>query len=153
MHYLLDTNILSYFLQGQTSIITRVGDAGGLSFLSISTITVAESMHGVVAMQNGAKKTRLLDSLEQLLATGIDVRPFSIDAARVFAEAKAKLETSGVKVSSVSSSRGWGSSPYRSTSSGLSVSSSRWSCCRRRALTSSKLALTYSFSVSDMRPG
>jgi tRNA(fMet)-specific endonuclease VapC len=99
VHYLLDTNILSYFLQGQTSIVTRIRDAGGLSFLSISTITVAESMHGVIAMQDGAKKTRLLASLEQLLATGIDVRPFSIDAARVFAEAKAKLEAAGVNVS------------------------------------------------------
>src|SRR5215204_2906740 len=47
--------------------------------------------------------------------------------------------------------RGWGSSPYRSTSSGLSGSSSPWSCCRRRALTSSKFALTYSFSASEMR--
>ena len=67
--------------------------------MSISTITVAESMHGVIAMQDGAKRTRLLASIEQLLATGIGVRPFSIDAARVFAEAKAKLEAAGVSVS------------------------------------------------------
>jgi predicted nucleic acid-binding protein len=78
--------------------VTRVGNVGGLSFLAIPTIAIAESRYGVLAMPDSPKKMRLLASLEQLIATGIDIRPFSVNAAKVYAEARTKLEASGVSV-------------------------------------------------------
>ena len=37
------------------------------------------------------RKTELLDSLEDMVETGMDVRPFSVEAARVYSEAGVSL--------------------------------------------------------------
>jgi predicted nucleic acid-binding protein len=87
----LDTNIVSYLMEKRPSIVAKVGDVGGPSTLSIPTLALAEARIGVTTMPAGARKARLLAALEAFLTTGIDVRPFSAQAAIVFSEAGAEL--------------------------------------------------------------
>lgn len=96
LNYLLDTNIASYFMQQRPSIVARVGEIGGPGLLSISTITLAELRYGVRIMPEGRRKGSLLGNLERMLETGIDVRPFSADAANVYAKAGARLRQAGI---------------------------------------------------------
>lgn len=96
MNYLLDTNIASYLMERRPSIVFRVGEAGGPDLLSISTVTLAELDYGVRIMPEGRRRTERLGDLEKMLGTGMDVRPFSADAARVYSEVKATLRGSGI---------------------------------------------------------
>jgi predicted nucleic acid-binding protein len=47
-------------------------------------------------MPEGRRRTERLDDLEKMLRTGMDVRPFSVDAARVYSEAGATLRAAGI---------------------------------------------------------
>jgi predicted nucleic acid-binding protein len=96
LNYLLDTNIASYLMERRPSIVSRVGEAGGPGLLSISTVTLAELDYGVRIMPEGRRRTGRLDDLEKMLGTGMDVRPFSVDAARVYSEAGATLRAAGI---------------------------------------------------------
>lgn len=78
------------------SIVAKVEEAGGLGLLSVSTITLAELAFGIRILPEGRGKTRLLNDLEELLGTRLDVRPFSSEAAGVFSEAGATLRRAGV---------------------------------------------------------
>lgn len=85
-------------MERRSSIVVKVGAVGGPNALSIPTIALAEAKFGVMAMPAGTKRARLLASLEALLATGIDMRPFSAEAAVVFSDAGAKLAAAGVGI-------------------------------------------------------
>jgi toxin FitB len=98
LNYLLDTNIASY-VRRRPSIVAKVEEAGGLGLLSVSTITLAELAFGIRILPEGRRKTSLLNNLGALLGTRMDVRPFSADAAEVFAEAGATLRRAGVAFS------------------------------------------------------
>ena len=78
--------------------MAKVSNVGGPGLLSIPTIALAEVRYGLEVMADSKKKTRLLTSLSNLLATGIDTRPFSAQAAVVSAEVRAKLEAAGVPI-------------------------------------------------------
>jgi predicted nucleic acid-binding protein len=80
------------------SIMAKVGEVGGTSVLSIPTIALAEARRGITIMPAGARKERLLATLGRFIATGIDVRPFTEEAAIVFSEAGAKLDAAGVGI-------------------------------------------------------
>ncbi len=83
-------------MEQRPSIVSKVREAGGPSLLSISAVTLAELNYGVRIMPEGRRKTDLLDALEKMLATGMDVRPFSAYAAEVYSEAGAVLKKAGV---------------------------------------------------------
>lgn len=99
MNYLLDTNTASYLMERRPTIVSRVREAGGSGLLSISTITLAELNYGVRIMPEGRRKTERLDDLGKMLGTGMDVRPFSAEAASVYSEAGATLREAGVAFS------------------------------------------------------
>lgn len=86
-------------MEQRPSIVAMVRKIGGSGLLSVSTITLAELRYGIGIMPEGRKKTRLLDSLEQMLGAGMEVRPFSVDAAGAYAEAGAALRRAGVAFS------------------------------------------------------
>lgn len=96
MNYLLDTNIASYVMERRPTVVSKVGEVGGLGLLSISTISLAELTYGIRVMPEGRKRARVFGSLEQILETGIDVRPFSVEAAGVYPEAGATLRGAGI---------------------------------------------------------
>jgi hypothetical protein len=77
---------VSYLVERRPAIVAKIGAVGGPSTLSIPTIALTEARIGVTLMPAGARRARLLASLEALLATRIDVRPFSGEAALVFSE-------------------------------------------------------------------
>jgi predicted nucleic acid-binding protein len=99
LNYLLDINIASYVMRRRPSIVAKVEEAGGLGLLSVSTITLAELAFGIRILPEGRRKTSLLNNLGALLGMRMDVRPFSADAAEVFAEAGATLRRAGVAFS------------------------------------------------------
>ncbi len=94
----MDTNTVSYLIERRPSIVAKVGEIGGPNALSIPTIALAEARVGITTMHAGARKATLLAALEALLATGIEVRPFTTEAAVVFSEAGAKLQAAGVGI-------------------------------------------------------
>ena len=96
MNYLLDTDTASYLMERRPSIVSRVREAGGPGLLSISAVTMAELNYGVRIMPEGRRRTERLDALEKMLGTGMDVRPFSADAARVYSEVGAALRGAGI---------------------------------------------------------
>lgn len=85
-------------MERRPSIVAKVGEVGGPNTLSIPTIALAEARVGVTTMPVGARKARLFAGLEALLATGIDVRSFSSEAAVVFSEAGADLQAAGIGI-------------------------------------------------------
>lgn len=99
MNFLLDTNIASYAMRRHPSVVAKIEEVGGLGDLSVSTVTLAELAFGVRTLPEGRRKSRLLNALEELLGTRMDVRPFSAAAAEIFAEAGATLRRSGVAFS------------------------------------------------------
>ncbi|MGH3090696.1 MAG: type II toxin-antitoxin system VapC family toxin [Rubrobacteraceae bacterium] len=99
MNYLLDTNTVSYLLEDRAAIIGRVRDAGGLALVAISTITLAELRYGLRIMPESRKKTRSLASLERILDSSVDMRPFTRAAAEVYSGAGAMLKEAGIAFS------------------------------------------------------
>jgi predicted nucleic acid-binding protein len=83
-------------MRRRPSVVAKVEELGGLRLVSISTITLAELAFGIRISPEGFRKTELLAGLEEMLGTGIDVRPFSGEAARVYSEAGATLREAGV---------------------------------------------------------
>lgn len=96
MNYLVDTNIASYLMEQRTSIVARISEIGGAGLLSMSTVTLAELRYGVQTVPEGHRKARLMKSLEDMLGTGMDIRPFTAGAAEVYAEAGAALRKAGI---------------------------------------------------------
>lgn len=95
----MDTNIASYLMRSRPSIVARVNDVGGAGLLSISTITLAELRYGIHIMPEGRRRSSLLKRLEDMLAIGMDIRPFTIAAADVYSEAGATLRNAGIAFS------------------------------------------------------
>jgi predicted nucleic acid-binding protein len=83
-------------MERRTSIVARVRGVGGPALLSISTITLAELYYGIQTLPEERRKTKRLDDLRRMLQAGMDVRPFSADAARVYAETGATLRMAGM---------------------------------------------------------
>ncbi|MEJ7843063.1 MAG: PIN domain-containing protein [Rubrobacter sp.] len=99
MNYLLDTNIASYVMRQRPPIVAKIEEVGGLELLSVSTVTLAELAFGIRVLPEGRKKSELLSSLERMLGTRMEVRPFSTEAAWIFSEAGATLRRAGVAFS------------------------------------------------------
>jgi len=96
LNYFLATNAVSYLVERRPYVVVKVSEIGGPGLLSISAITLAELSYGMRLMPGGRRKAGLLESLEQMLRTGMDVRPFSADAARAYSDGEAKLREEGI---------------------------------------------------------
>lgn len=86
-------------MEDRASIVGRVRVAGGPAFVSISTITLAELRYGLRIMPESRKKTAAVSSLEGILDSDVDMRPFTAPAADVYSEAGATLKEAGIAFS------------------------------------------------------
>ena len=90
MRYLLDTDILVYWLKGDESIETQAISAG-LDTLAISMIGKAELYYGAYNSNYQQKNLAALATLFNTLKTA----PFGDASAKKFGELKASLKQSG----------------------------------------------------------
>lgn len=86
-------------MRQRPSVVAKVEEIGGLRLLSVSTVTLAELAFGIQILPEGRRKNELMNSLERMLGTLTDVRPFSTEAAGIFSEAGATLRRAGVAFS------------------------------------------------------
>lgn len=95
IRYLLDTNIVSYFIKGiNDGLIERMALGFNAQNIAISAVTRAELRFGMEMMdakdRRRARITLLLDDLPAL--------PWTADAADLFGEIKAKLQREGTPI-------------------------------------------------------
>jgi len=92
MRYLLDTNIVSYFVKGvSASLVQRMQAGVDAQDIAISAITRAELRYGVELMDKFDKRRRRID----LLLMELPTLPWSIEAADEFGRIRAYLKRNG----------------------------------------------------------
>jgi tRNA(fMet)-specific endonuclease VapC len=92
MRYMLDTNIVSYYLRRRnTELEERINAELKKSSLSISSITRAELRFGQMGMQHDDRRRSLIDGFLQRLPS----IEFSADAADRYGQLKQSLKTQG----------------------------------------------------------
>lgn len=93
--YLLDTNIISYWMRGDPRLMARI-KRHSPSDLSLSTITLAEIHYGIEKSPAKKKERRLkIESIKSEL----DVYPFNEQAAEKYGTIRAALEKLGTPIS------------------------------------------------------
>ncbi len=93
--YLLDTNIVSYWMRGDKRIIDRIKQHSPAD-LALSTITLAEILYGIAKSPVKKKERRLkIERISSLL----DLYPFDTSAAGKYAFVRAQLEREGTPIS------------------------------------------------------
>ena len=93
--YLLDTNIVSYFVKGVSgSLVQRMQVGLGAQDIAISAITRAELRYGVGLMDKFDKRRRRID----LLLKELPALPWGDEAADEFGRLKASLRRNGTPV-------------------------------------------------------
>ena len=93
--YLLDTNIISYWMRGDQNLIARIRSHKP-SELSISTITLAEILFGI---QKSPIKKRERRQKIQRIASHLKIYPFDEPAAHGYATVRVHLEKTGQPIS------------------------------------------------------
>ena len=94
IRYLLDTNIVSYFVKGVSSgLIQRMQVGLDAQDIAISAITRAELRYGVEMMDKFDKRRKRID----LLLKELSALPWSIEAADEFGRIKAYLRRNGAQ--------------------------------------------------------
>ena len=89
--YLLDTNIISYWMRGDKDVINRIKNQSP-SDLSISSITLAEILYGIEKSPIKKKERRLkIGKISSLL----ELYSFEESAAEKYAVIRAQLEKKG----------------------------------------------------------
>ena len=92
IEYLLDTNILSYFIRGRhPELITRVVEAIDLEKAGISAVVRAEMRFGQSGMPPNDKRRRAID----LLLDQLPALPWTVAAADAYGPLKARLNSNG----------------------------------------------------------
>ena len=92
IEYLLDTNILSYFIRGRhPALITRVVEAIDLEKAGISAVVRAEMRFGQSGMPLNDKRRRTID----LLLDQLPALPWTVAAADAYGPLKARLHSNG----------------------------------------------------------
>ena len=93
--YLLDTNIVSYWMRGNESVIDRIRSCSP-SDLALSTITLAEILYGIEKSPLKKKERRLkIEKISSLL----EIYSFDEMAAAEYAVIRARLEKKGTVIS------------------------------------------------------
>jgi len=93
--YLLDTNIISYWMRGDKIVIGRIKKKAP-SDLSLSTITLAEILYGIEKSPLKKKERRL--KIKQISSL-LDLYPFDEAAAGKYSIIRAQLEREGMMIS------------------------------------------------------
>ena len=92
---LLDTNVVSEAMKPEPASSVREWlDAQAAETLYLSTVTVAELLFGVGALQDGKRKARLKTAVEGVIGLFADrILPFDAGAARRYADLAVKART------------------------------------------------------------
>jgi len=95
IRFLLDTNIVSYFVKGVSEGLVRRMQIGfAQQDIAMSAITRAELRYGMALMEARDKRRRRIE----LLLKELPVLPWGIEAADEFGRIKAHLQRSGTPV-------------------------------------------------------
>ena len=90
--YLLDTNIVSYFLRGyEPKLVDRMQHALEAETAAISVVTRAELRYGQALMVAGDKRKRSID----LLLGQLSALPWTAQAADIYGEIKSRNKAQG----------------------------------------------------------
>jgi len=92
---LLDTNIVSYWMRGEQSILDRL-EKERPDNLSISTITLAEILFGIEKSPHRKKERN--NKIDRICSQ-LEIYPFDIAASRQYAVIRAYLEKNGIPIS------------------------------------------------------
>ena len=93
--YLLDTNIVSYFIRGfDAALVSRVTQVLDAQSASISVITRAELRFGQAGLVAADKRKRAID----LVLTQLTVLPWTSAAADIYGTLKDKLKRQGTPI-------------------------------------------------------
>ena len=93
--YLLDTNIISYWMRGDPQLINKIKNYSP-SDLSLSTITLAEIYYGIEKSPIKKKGRRLKI---EYIKSELDIFPFNEQAAIKYGAIRAALEKLGKPIS------------------------------------------------------
>ena len=93
--YLLDTNIISYWMRGDQQLINKIKSYSP-SDLSLSTVTLAEIYYGIEKSPVKKKERRL--KIEHIKSE-LDIYPFNEQAAVKYGTIRAALEKRGKPIS------------------------------------------------------
>jgi len=93
--YLLDTNIISYWMRGDQTVIARIKEHTP-SELCFSAITLAEIWYGIE--KSPVKKKERRTKIEKI-SSALSVYPFDEAAAGSYAVIRAQLERKGIVIS------------------------------------------------------
>ena len=93
--FLLDTNIVSYWMRGDEKLIDRIKQQRP-SDLSLSTITLAEIYYGI---EKSPVKKRERRSKIQRICSQLEVRTFDEPAAQQYGTIRAQLGKKGMIIS------------------------------------------------------
>ena len=95
IRYLLDTNIVSYFVKGvSASLVQRMRVGLDAQDIAISAVTRAELRYGVEMMDKFDKRRKRID----LLLKEMSALPWNVDAADEYGRLKAHLRRNGIPV-------------------------------------------------------
>ena len=89
--YLLDTNIISYWMRGDPQLINKIKSYSP-SDLSLSTITLAEIYYGIE--KSPVKKKERRHKIERI-SSQLEIYPFDELAARTHSNIKSQFEKTG----------------------------------------------------------
>jgi tRNA(fMet)-specific endonuclease VapC len=92
--YLLDTNIVSYWMRGDRDVIEKIKSVSP-GDLSLSAITVAEIYYGIEKSQ--VKKAERREKIERICSQ-LEIFPFDASAAAEYGPIRAKLEKQGTAI-------------------------------------------------------
>lgn len=93
--FLLDTNILSYWMRGNKAVISRIQQYSPAE-LSWTTITLAEILYGIEKSPH--RKQERYSKVEQIRGL-LDLYAFDQAAARAYATIRTQLEKQGTPIS------------------------------------------------------
>lgn len=93
--YLLDTNIVSYWMRGHQSLLERIKSHSPTD-LSIAAITLAEIYYGIE--RSPARKRERRIKIEKIRSI-LEVHPFDESAAAKYGIVRAQLEKKGLAIS------------------------------------------------------
>ena len=93
--YLLDTNIISYWMRGDQRIIEKIKCCSPAE-LALSTITLAEIYYGIE--NSSVKKKERRKKIEHIKSL-LDIYPFNEHAAIAYGVIRAQLEKTGRPIS------------------------------------------------------
>lgn len=97
MKYLLDTNIVSYFLRGASPALNqRILDSAP-EVLAVSIISAGELRYGLSRLPPSRRAAQLAHQLKDLL-TAVPVLALPAEAAQHYGSARSQLEAAGTPI-------------------------------------------------------